>query len=62
MKPLLAGWVGYSPSLQAHILDLLLSRTDGPSQLVGAIERKEIPAAQIDATRNSHINVSSLQR
>jgi putative heme-binding domain-containing protein len=52
---LLAGWPGYSPSLQSRVLDLLLSRNDGSRLLVEAIERQDVPARQVDSAHRQRL-------
>jgi putative heme-binding domain-containing protein len=51
----LAGWKSHSPSLKAQILDLLLSRTAWQRQLLTALEKDEVPAAQIDPARRQRL-------
>lgn len=50
-KLLLAAWPDAAPALQKQILDLLLTRSDGPAALLDAIEKQTIPARFIDAGR-----------
>jgi putative membrane-bound dehydrogenase-like protein len=52
---LLAGWDGYTPALKSQILDHLLSRPGGTMVLLGALERKAVPAAQLDAARRQRL-------
>lgn len=55
LSVLASGWSGYSPVLQSHVIDLLLSRHDGLVVLLNAIERREIGASQIDSTRRQRL-------
>jgi putative heme-binding domain-containing protein len=52
---LTAGWNAHSPSLKGQILDLLLSRDAWRRQLLDSIEKKTIPASQVDATRRQRL-------
>lgn len=52
---LAAGWSSHSPSLRGQILDALLSRDESAQGLMAAIERGQIPAAQIDARRRQQL-------
>jgi putative membrane-bound dehydrogenase-like protein len=52
---LAAGWAGYSPALKSQALDLLLSRDAWQRRLLEAIEKNEVPAAQIDAGRRQRL-------
>lgn len=52
---LLANWKSHTPSLKAPMLDILLSRPAWQKQLLAAIEKKDVPLADIDATRRQHI-------
>jgi putative membrane-bound dehydrogenase-like protein len=54
-KLLLAAWPDAAPALQAHILDLLLARTDGAAAVLDAVERDAIPARFIDAPRRQRL-------
>jgi putative membrane-bound dehydrogenase-like protein len=47
----IAGWRNLSPSLKSQGLDLLLSRTAWQRKLMSALEKDQIPHAQIDAAR-----------
>jgi len=48
---LISGWSSQSPTLKSQVLDLLLSRKEWHRKLVTALERGQIPSAQIDAAR-----------
>jgi putative membrane-bound dehydrogenase-like protein len=50
-----AGWKSYSPVLRSQVLDLLMSRESWQRNLLASIEKKEIPAAQIDAARRQRL-------
>ncbi len=52
---LLAGWKGYTPSLKAQLLDLLLSRDAWQRALLEAIEKRAVPAGEIDAARRQRL-------
>jgi putative heme-binding domain-containing protein len=52
---LTAGWNGHSPALQAQILDVLLSRAGWQNRLLDLVEKKTIPAAEIDAARRQRL-------
>jgi putative membrane-bound dehydrogenase-like protein len=54
-KALTAGWGGYSPDLKSQVLDLLLSRPGGTGRLLAAVEKRSIPANQIDAARRQRL-------
>ena len=47
----LAGWRGYSPDVRSQALDLLLSRPSWRGQLLEAIEKKLVPAGDVDTKR-----------
>ncbi|HWY85800.1 MAG TPA: PVC-type heme-binding CxxCH protein, partial [Gemmataceae bacterium] len=51
----LAGWNGHTPPLKSQILDLLLSRPVWQRQLLIALEKNEVPAAQIDVARRQRL-------
>jgi len=55
---LLSGWKGHGPELRSQILEVLLSRPSGQKALLAAIERDEIPAADIDAARRQRLQQS----
>ncbi len=47
----LAGWSGYSPDVRNQALDLLLSRPAWRGHLLEAIDKKQVPAGDVDAKR-----------
>jgi mono/diheme cytochrome c family protein len=51
----LAGWKSHAPSLKGQILDLLLSRPAWQRQLLTALEKNQVPAAQIDLPRRQRL-------
>jgi putative membrane-bound dehydrogenase-like protein len=51
----LAGWNGHSPALKVQILDLLLSRPRWQRRLLQALEKKEVPPAQVDLARRQRL-------
>jgi putative heme-binding domain-containing protein len=51
----LAGWKSHAPSLKGQILDLLLSRPAWQRQLLTALEKNEVPVAQIDLPRRQRL-------
>jgi putative heme-binding domain-containing protein len=58
-RAMLSGWKGHSPALRSEILDALLSRGSWTKALLDAVERKDVPAADIDATRRQRLARSS---
>ncbi|OAI54894.1 hypothetical protein AYO44_14035 [Planctomycetaceae bacterium SCGC AG-212-F19] len=52
---LLRGWKGYGPARRAQVLDVLLAREEWLQEVLGAIERKEVAAAEIDAVRRQRL-------
>jgi putative membrane-bound dehydrogenase-like protein len=48
---MISSWAGQSPALKSQVLDLLLTRLAWQRKLMAALERGQIPAAQIDAAR-----------
>jgi putative membrane-bound dehydrogenase-like protein len=54
-RVLLEPWKGYSPQVRAQVLDVLLSRPLWARQLVDAIEKKQVPASEIDAPRRDRL-------
>ncbi|MCI0638361.1 MAG: neutral/alkaline non-lysosomal ceramidase N-terminal domain-containing protein [Gemmataceae bacterium] len=50
-----AGWSGHSPALKGQILDALLSRRTWQKQLLEALTKKQVPAAEIDLTRRQRL-------
>jgi len=49
------GWSAHSPALKGQILDTLLSRDAWQHQLLELVEKKTIPAAEIDAARRQRL-------
>jgi putative heme-binding domain-containing protein len=49
------GWPAHSPALKGQILDVLLSRDTWQLLLLDLIEKKTLPAAQIDAARRQRL-------
>ena len=58
-RALVTGWKGHSPALRSEILEALLSRDSWTRPLLAAIERKDVPAADIDAARRQRLAQSS---
>jgi putative membrane-bound dehydrogenase-like protein len=52
---LIAGWNAHTPALKGQILDLLLSRDAWQRRLLDSIEKKTIPAGQLDAARRQRL-------
>lgn len=52
---LTAGWNAHSPARKGQILDVLLSRVVWQSRLLDLVEKKTIPAAEIDAARRQRL-------
>jgi putative membrane-bound dehydrogenase-like protein len=52
---LTAGWAGYSPAVRSQVLDLLLGRDAWQRRLLDGIEKKDVPAAQVDAARRHRL-------
>jgi putative membrane-bound dehydrogenase-like protein len=52
---LLAGWKGYTPALRSQVLDLVMSRGAWQRDLLAAVEKGTVPAAQIDAARRQRL-------
>jgi putative membrane-bound dehydrogenase-like protein len=52
---LVRDWHARSPAIRSQILDLLLSRPGGMSQLLDAIEQKTLLASEIDAGRRQRL-------
>ncbi len=52
---LTASWNAHSPALKGQILDVLLSRDSWQPRLLDLIEKKTIPAAEIDAARRQRL-------
>jgi putative membrane-bound dehydrogenase-like protein len=53
---LLTRWKGYSPSLRAELIDIMLTRTLWTRQLAIALEKREIPASEIDTPRRQRLS------
>jgi putative membrane-bound dehydrogenase-like protein len=54
-RTLLAGWKGYTPVLRGQVFDVLSGRPMWIGPLLQAIEKNDIVAAQIDATRRQRL-------
>ncbi len=54
-KALIEGWRSHGPALRSEILDALLGRESWIDQLLAAIEQKELPAGDIDASRRQRL-------
>jgi len=54
-EALAADWNVHSPALKGQILDVLLSRGSWQPRLLDLIEKKSIPAAQVDAARRQRL-------
>jgi putative heme-binding domain-containing protein len=52
---LLHGWQGYGPARRGQVLDVLLSREEWISPLLDALEKKQVPAAEVDAARRQRL-------
>ncbi len=52
---LTTGWKAHTPALKSQILDLLLSRAAWQRQLLDLVEKKVIPAADVDLTRRQRL-------
>jgi putative membrane-bound dehydrogenase-like protein len=52
---LTAGWKGYTPALKSQAVDLLMSRDAWQRRLLAALERNEVPAAQLDAKHRQQL-------
>jgi putative membrane-bound dehydrogenase-like protein len=52
---LLRGWKSYSPTMRGRVLDVLLRRDDWLKTTLDALERKDILAADIDASRRQRL-------
>ena len=50
-RRLLAGWRGHSPTIRTAIVDSLMQRNPLRSELLNAIERKDIAVSDLDASR-----------
>ncbi len=52
---LLQGWAGYGPARRGQVLDVLLSREEWVAPLLDAVEKKQVPAAEVDAARRQRL-------
>ncbi len=52
---LLEGWKSHGPALRSEILDALLSRDAWAGVLLDAVEKNQVPAGDIDATRRQRL-------
>jgi putative membrane-bound dehydrogenase-like protein len=52
---LLKGWKSHSPVLRKQVLDALLVRSDGVEATVGALEKKQILAAEVDLVHQQQL-------
>jgi putative heme-binding domain-containing protein len=52
---LIPGWKSYTPTLKSQVLELLLSRDIWQHPLLRSIEKREVPAAQIDAKHRQRL-------
>jgi putative membrane-bound dehydrogenase-like protein len=52
---LLAGWKSHEPAVRSEILDALLGRASWIETLLTAIENKEVPAGDVDASRRQRL-------
>ncbi len=52
---LLQSWKSYAPTLRAQVMDVLLSRADGPKAVLSALENKHILPLDIDAARRQRL-------
>jgi putative membrane-bound dehydrogenase-like protein len=52
---LIESWKSCSPALRSFVLDLLLSRSDGPAGLLTAIENKKLEPHEFDAARRQRL-------
>jgi putative membrane-bound dehydrogenase-like protein len=52
---LTTGWKAHTPALKSQILDLLLSRAAWQRQMLDLVEKKVIPAADVDLTRRQRL-------
>jgi putative membrane-bound dehydrogenase-like protein len=54
-RKLLEGWAGYTPAVRSQVLDLLLGRDAWTKELIGALEKKDVPPDHIDAMRRQRL-------
>jgi putative heme-binding domain-containing protein len=52
---LITGWKGYTPTLRLQVLDVLMSRDAWQRQLLRSIEKKELPASDVDAKHRQRL-------
>jgi putative membrane-bound dehydrogenase-like protein len=52
---LLRGWKGYGPALRTQVLETLSRRDDWLRATLDAVEKKAVPAAEIDAVRRQRL-------
>jgi putative membrane-bound dehydrogenase-like protein len=52
---LVRGWRGFGPGLRGQALEVLLRRPEWMSALLDALERKQVPPAEIDAPRRQRL-------
>jgi putative heme-binding domain-containing protein len=52
---LTVGWTAHSPGIKGQIFDVLLSRDAWQSQLLDLVEKKAIPANEVDTTRRQRL-------
>jgi putative membrane-bound dehydrogenase-like protein len=52
---LLRGWKGYGPGLRTQVLEVLARRDEWLRAGLDAVEKKEVPAAEIDAVRRQRL-------
>jgi putative membrane-bound dehydrogenase-like protein len=52
---LLRGWKGYGPGLRTQVLEILSRRDEWLRAALAAVEKKQLPAAEIDAVRRQRL-------
>jgi putative membrane-bound dehydrogenase-like protein len=52
---LLRGWAGYGPARRGQVLDVLFSRDEWLRATLAALEKKQIPPAEVDAARRQRL-------
>jgi putative membrane-bound dehydrogenase-like protein len=52
---LLRGWSSYSPVLRGQVLEVVLRREEFAGALLDALERKQVPPAEIDVARRQRL-------
>jgi putative heme-binding domain-containing protein len=52
---LLHGWKGYGPALRTQVLEVLSRRDEWLRATLDAVEKKQLPAAEIDAVRRQRL-------